>query len=98
MVKNAEKAFVDLYSHPITCARPQKYAEKTFTDGRKSTKFVIVFSLESVPLYGTCTCVHRVMSHRDCIMWYVYMYVCVKFLVSLIRAAATLYVHALYLL
>ena len=43
---------MDLYLHPIMCAMPQKFAEKTVADGQKSMKFVKVFSLESFPLYG----------------------------------------------
>ena len=39
------------YTAPtIIMPRPQKFAKKTFTDGRKSTKFAKVFSLESFPL------------------------------------------------
>ena len=37
---------MDLYSRPIMCATSQKFVEKTFADGRKSTKFVKVFSLK----------------------------------------------------
>ena len=34
-------------------ATPQNFAEKTFTNSHKTTKFAKVFSLESFPLYGT---------------------------------------------
>ena len=41
-----------LYATPTMHATPRKFAEKTFADGRKSTKSAKVFSLESFPLYG----------------------------------------------
>ena len=40
---------VDLYSHPITCATPQNFVEKTSADGWKSMKFAKVFFLKSFP-------------------------------------------------
>ena len=51
-----EKTFADcslvLPIVPLEDATPSNFAEKTFANSHKTSKFVKVFSLESFPLYG----------------------------------------------
>ena len=51
-----EKTFVKKLSLPIVPPKdvtPPNFMEKTFVNSNKTSKFAKVFSLESVPLYGT---------------------------------------------
>ena len=43
---------------------PQNFAEKTFANSHKTTKFMKVFSLESFPLYGIRFCVCTDPPHK----------------------------------
>ena len=49
----AEKSFVDCSLVLLKDATPPNFAMKTFANSHKTSKFTKVFSLESIPLYGT---------------------------------------------
>ena len=51
--KFVEKTFADCSLLPPKDATPPNFAEKTFVNSHKTSKFTKVLSLKSFPLYGT---------------------------------------------